>query len=152
MGYSVRGTSPGTGAQRPRRTNQPTRLMTPSHPASGRPAALRAVVADLPPVPVQMAAASHRADPVVAEVAQALRGARARTGMSEQQVVAVLAEQGFKITVTRLRGWERTGVIRVDAASRLADAYGITIDSLAGRRAYRARHNTDALPSGRAGP
>ena len=99
-----------------------------------------------------MAAASRRADPVVAEVAQALRGARARTGMSEQQVVAVLAEQGFKITVTRLRGWERTGVIRVDAASRLADAYGITIDSLAGRRAYRARHTTDALTGGRAGP
>ena len=60
--------------------------------------------------------------------------------MSEQQVVAVLAEQGFKITVTRLRGWERTGVIRVDAAARLADAYGITIDSLAGRRAYRSHH------------
>jgi len=31
-------------------------------------------------------------------------------------------------------------VIRVDAASRLADVYGITMDSLAGRRAYRARH------------
>ena len=75
-------------------------------------------------------------------MAQALRGARARTGMSEQQVVAVLAEQGFRITVTRLRGWERTGVIRVDAASRLADAYGITIDSLAGRRAYRSRHHS----------
>ena len=60
--------------------------------------------------------------------------------MSEQQVVAMLAEQGFRITVTRLRGWERTGVIRVDAASRLADVYGITIDSLAGRRAYRTRH------------
>ena len=46
----------------------------------------------------------------------------------------MLAEQGFTITVTRLRGWERTGVIRVDAASRLADAYGITLDSLAGPR------------------
>ena len=143
---------PRDGAQRPRRTSQPTRLMTSSPSADGRPAALRAVVADLPPVAVQLAAVSRRADPVVAEVAQALRGARARTGMSEQQVVAVLAEQGFKITVTRLRGWERTGVIRVDAASRLADAYGITIDSLAGRRAYRARHTTDALTGGRAGP
>ena len=152
MGYSVRCTSPRTGAQRPRRINQPTRLMTPSHSTSGRPAALRAVVADLPPAPVPMAPAARRADPVVAEVARALRGARARTGMSEQQVVAVLAEEGFKITVTRLRGWERTGVIRVDAASRLADAYGMTIDSLAGRRAYRARHHSSALPSGRAGP
>ena len=91
-------------------------------------------------------------DAVVVEVARALRGARARTGMSEQQVVAVLAEQGFKITVTRLRGWERTGVIRVDAASRLADAYGITIDALAGRRAYRGRRASDELPELRAGP
>jgi hypothetical protein len=109
------------------------------------------VVADLPAVPAQMAPA-RRVDPIVAEVAQALRGARARTGMSEQQVVAVLAEQGFRITVTRLRGWERTGVIRVDAASRLADAYGITIDSLAGRRAYRPRHQSGALPSPHPGP
>jgi hypothetical protein len=70
-------------------------------------------------------------------VAHALRGARARTGMSEGQVVAKLAEDGFSITVTRLRGWERTGVIRVDAAARLADAYGMTIDSLAGRRTFR---------------
>jgi hypothetical protein len=77
-------------------------------------------------------------DPVLDDVARALRGARARTGMSEGQVVAVLAEQGFKITVTRLRGWERTGVIRVDAAAQLANAYGTTIDSLAGRRAYRS--------------
>ena len=151
MGYSVRRTSPpGTGAQKPRRSDRRD-LMTSSPSTSGRPAALRAVVADLPPVPVPMAAA-RRVDPVVAEVAQALRGARARTGMSEQQVVAVLAEQGFGITVTRLRGWERTGVIRVDAASRLADAYGITIDTLAGRRAYRARHHSDELPSLRAGP
>jgi len=80
----------------------------------------------------------RRSDPVLDEVARSLRAARARTGMSETQVVAVLAEQGFKITVTRLRGWERTGVIRVDAAAQLANAYGITIDSLAGRRAYRS--------------
>ena len=85
-------------------------------------------------------------DPAVDEVARALRGARARTGMSEQQVVAVLAEQGFAVTVARLRGWERTGVIRVDAASRLADAYGITIDALAGRRAYRSRQHPGGLP------
>jgi hypothetical protein len=77
------------------------------------------------------------ADAGVEAVAHALRGARARTGMSEQQVVAKLAEAGFAITVTRLRGWERSGVIRVDAAARLADAYGITIDSLAGRRTFR---------------
>jgi hypothetical protein len=72
-------------------------------------------------------------------VAQALRGARSRTGMSEQQVVALLVGQGVAITVARLRGWERTGVIRVDAAARLADVYGTTIDALAGRRAYRSQ-------------
>jgi hypothetical protein len=110
--------------------------MTPSLSTSGRHAPLRATIAD---VPAPLPAAERDADPAVEEVARALRGARARTGMSEQQVVAVLAEHGFRITVTRLRGWERTGVIRVDAASRLADVYGITIDSLAGRRAYRGR-------------
>ena len=93
----------------------------------------------------------QRADPALDEVARALRGARSRTGMSEQQVVAVLAEQGFKITVTRLRGWERTGVIRVDAASRLASAYGITMDSLAGRRAYTSHHQFDERSSLRPG-
>jgi hypothetical protein len=79
------------------------------------------------------------------QVAYALRGARARTGMSEQQVVAVLARQGFTITAARLRGWERTGVLRVDVAARLADVYGITIDSLAGRRAYRSRRISEDL-------
>jgi hypothetical protein len=87
------------------------------------------------PAPASDAHAPH-SDPGLAVVAQALRGARARTGMSEQQVVAKLADDGFVITVARLRGWERTGVIRVDAAARLADAYGITMDALAGRRAY----------------
>jgi hypothetical protein len=115
--------------------------MTPSLSASGRPAPLRALVADVAaPEGATEPPAERRVDPALVEVAQALRGARVRTGMSEQQVVAVLAEHGFRITVARLRGWERTGVIRVDAASRLADVYGTTIDSLAGRRAYRARH------------
>jgi hypothetical protein len=81
-------------------------------------------------------------DPALEVVGRALRGARARTGMSEQQVVAKLAGAGFVITVTRLRTWERTGVIRVDAAARLADAYGITLDSLAGRRAFRLSQHT----------
>jgi transcriptional regulator with XRE-family HTH domain len=80
-------------------------------------------------------------DPVVEAVARALRGARSRTGMTEQQVVAVLGVQGFSITPARLRGWERTGVIRIDAAARLADVYGTTIDALAGRGAYRTRHH-----------
>jgi hypothetical protein len=103
------------------------------HPTD-RPAASRA---SLGAVPATAADREPHSDPALAVVAQALRGARARTGMSEGQVVAKLAEDGFAITVTRLRTWERTGVIRVDAAARLADAYGITLDSLAGRRAYR---------------
>ena len=83
--------------------------------------------------------AMPRFDAGLEAVAQALRGARSRTGMSEQQVVALLVGQGVAITVARLRGWERTGVIRVDAAARLADVYGMTIDALAGRRVYRSR-------------
>jgi hypothetical protein len=95
--------------------------------------ALRATASTPPPV------AMPHLDAGLEAVAQALRGARSRTGMSEQQVVALLAGQGVVITVARLRGWERTGVIRVDAAARLADAYGTTIDALAGRRVYRSQ-------------
>jgi hypothetical protein len=94
-----------------------------------------------------------RLDPVVESVAKALRAARARTGLSEQQVVALLAEQRFVTTAARLRGWERTGVIRIDVASRLADVYGTTVDALAGRGAYRARHHREPALYGRpAGP
>jgi hypothetical protein len=106
--------------------------MRPSVLPAGHP---RAPGAPLGARPAQIDDAGTHAG--VEAVAHALRGARARTGMSEQQVVAKLAEDGFAITVTRLRGWERSGVIRVDAAARLADAYGITIDSLAGRRTFR---------------
>ena len=87
--------------------------------------------------------APPRADPGAAAVAHALRGARARTGMSEQQVVAKLSEDGFEITAARLRGWERTGVVRIDAAAHLADAYGVTLDTLAGRRAFRTLPRQD---------
>jgi hypothetical protein len=121
--------------------------MRPFLSAGRRSAPFREAVGEVPAVETE-----RRVDPVLEDVARALRGARARTGMSEQQVVAVLAEQGFRITVTRLRGWERTGVIRVDAASRLADAYGITIDTLAGRRAFRARHQPGRPPGPAAGP
>ena len=107
---------------------------TTDHPASSR--------APLAAVPAAAGGPEPHSDPALEAVARALRGARARTGMSEQQVVAKLAEDGFAITVTRLRTWERTGVIRVDAAARLADAYGITLDSLAGRRAFRLSQQT----------
>jgi hypothetical protein len=104
-------------------------------PATGARAAREALAA----APGGSALAPPRPDPALAAVAEALRGARARTGMNEHQVVAKLAEHGLVITVARLRGWERSGVIRVDAAARLADVYGITLDALSGRRAYGAR-------------
>ncbi|MDX6621443.1 MAG: hypothetical protein QOK36_3829 [Gaiellales bacterium] len=110
----------------------------PARPVS-RPGALRA---PLEAVPAESGERAPHPDQGLAVVAQALRGARARTGMNEQQVVEKLAEDGFAITVARLRAWERTGVIRVDAAGRLADAYGITLDSLSGRRAYRSHQHT----------
>jgi ribosome-binding protein aMBF1 (putative translation factor) len=110
--------------------------MEPSVVSSERSATLRASLAAARVEPAELA--GSQVDPAVEAVAHALRGARARTGMSEQQVVAKLAEDGFAITVTRLRGWERTGVIRIDAAAHLADAYGVTLDTLAGRRAFRS--------------
>jgi ribosome-binding protein aMBF1 (putative translation factor) len=83
-------------------------------------------------------------------IATALRVARARTGLSEQQVVALLAQQGLAITVETLRRWETSGLVHVDSASHLADAYGATLDSLAGRRAFSRRHAAnDQAPSPR---
>ena len=110
--------------------------MRPTTVPGERSTALRASLAAARDEPAELAGPD--ADLAVEAVAHALRGARARTGMSEQQVVAKLAEDGFAITVTRLRGWERTGVIRIDAAAHLADAYGVTLDTLAGRRAFRS--------------
>ena len=112
--------------------------MNPTARPSSRPSALRA---SFEAAPAAAAEREPHSDQALAVVAQALRGARARTGMNEQQVVEKLAEDGFAITVARLRAWERTGVIRVDAAARLADAYGITLDSLSGRRAYRSHQH-----------
>jgi hypothetical protein len=114
--------------------------MDPTTLPSGRPSARSTGLAAVPDAPAE--AFEPHSDPALAVVAHALRGARARTGMSERQVVEKLAEDGFTITVARLRVWERTGVIRVDAASRLADAYGITIDALAGRRSYASRRRS----------
>jgi hypothetical protein len=79
-------------------------------------------------------------------VSSGLRAARERVGLSEQQVVALLAQQGLAITLETLRRWEASGLIHVDSAVHLADAYGMTLDSLAGRRAFRARRPVDDLP------
>jgi hypothetical protein len=70
-------------------------------------------------------------------VAMGLRGARARTGMSEERVVALLIERGVAISVPMLRRAERTGELDFALASCLADIYGSTTDCLAGRRPDR---------------
>jgi hypothetical protein len=77
-------------------------------------------------------------------VARSLRGARARTGLSEEHVVALLATRGVAINRALLRRAERTGVIDLALAASLADAYGTTTDDLAGRRRY-----SRPLPPGR---
>jgi hypothetical protein len=89
------------------------------------------------------AAASEQ---VLAGIADGLRAARLRAGLDEQRVVDLLARQGFEITPSTLRRWEETGLIHVDAAVHLAEVYGATIDTLAGRRAYAARHPYDDIP------
>ena len=69
-------------------------------------------------------------------VAKSLRGARARTGLSEGHVVAILVDRGVEITIDVLRRAEQSGVIELALAACLADVYGSTTDALAGRRLY----------------
>jgi hypothetical protein len=75
-------------------------------------------------------------------VAKALRGARARTGMTEERTVGVLIERGVLISVPVLRRAERTGVVDFALASCLADVYGTTTDCLAGRRPDRRQQSS----------
>jgi hypothetical protein len=80
---------------------------------------------------------------VLDRVAQGLRGARARTGMGEADVVAILERQGIALTVSALRSAESTGVLGLALAACLADIYGTTMDGLAGRRVHRTRLSLD---------
>ena len=73
-------------------------------------------------------------DPGLERVARALRGARARTGLGEEQIVALLNERGVPISLLALRRAERIGSIDLALAAQLADLYGMTTDTLAGRR------------------
>ena len=75
-------------------------------------------------------------------VAAGLRGARARTGMSEERAVALLVERGVAISVPVLRRAERTGELDFALASCLADVYGSTTDCLAGRRPDRRQQSS----------
>ena len=61
-------------------------------------------------------------------MAKGLRGARARTGLSEEEVVSILARQGMALTSPDLRRAESTGAIGLALAARLADIYGTTTD------------------------
>jgi hypothetical protein len=81
-------------------------------------------------------------DGTLERVAMALRGARARTGMSEERTVAVLNERGVEISVAVLRRAERTGELDFALASCLADTYGTTTDCLAGRRPDRRQQSS----------
>jgi hypothetical protein len=85
-------------------------------------------------------------DVVLARVAKGLRGARARTGLSEADVVAILVRQGIALDVLTLRSAEITGVIPLALAACLADVYGTTTDGLAGRRLHRKRLSLDDFP------
>jgi hypothetical protein len=69
--------------------------------------------------------------------ALALRGARARTGLDEQRIVALMAERCAVISVATLLRAERTGALDLALASCLADVYGSTTDCLSGRRPNR---------------
>jgi hypothetical protein len=82
-------------------------------------------------------ASAAAAEQVLARVAAGLQAARLRTGLSQQQVVDLLAPQGVETTTAMLQRWESSGLLPLDCAVHLADVYGTTLDSLAGRRAFR---------------
>jgi hypothetical protein len=96
-----------------------------------------------PPVAVRTVSAI-----VLDRVARGLRGARARTGMSEADVVAILERQGIPLSVAGLRQAESSGAIPLALAACLADIYGTTADVLAGRRRDRKRLSLDDSPYG----
>jgi hypothetical protein len=98
----------------------------------------------VPPTP-------QSAEELRAQIAASLRAARARTGLNEQQVVDLLVKQGLEVTTETLEQWETSGLLHVDSAVHLATAYGMTIDLLAGRRAYRQRQPASDLPPAQRG-
>ena len=81
-------------------------------------------------------------------VAMGLRGARARTGLTEADVVSILARQGIALSVSGLCRAESTGSMTLALAACLADIYGTTTDALAGRRLYCKRPSLDDFPVG----
>jgi hypothetical protein len=72
-------------------------------------------------------------------ISAALRAGRARAGLDEQQVIELLRVRGVSVTPATLERWERTGGIRLEEAVDLAAVYHMSIDELAGRRAWHSR-------------
>ena len=72
-------------------------------------------------------------------ISAALRSARDRAGLDEQQVVDLLRARGVSISLATLERWERTGGIRLEEAVDLAAVYHMPLDELAGRRAWHSR-------------
>jgi hypothetical protein len=72
-------------------------------------------------------------------ISAALRKARKRASLSEQQVVALMRARGVSITTATLERWEQSGGIRLEEAVDLAAVYHMSIDALADRRARHGR-------------
>jgi hypothetical protein len=72
-------------------------------------------------------------------ISAALRKARSRASLSEQQVIDLMQARGVSITIATLERWEHTGGIRLEEAVDLAAVYHMTIDELADRRARLGR-------------
>jgi hypothetical protein len=72
-------------------------------------------------------------------ISAALRSARARAGLDEQEVLDSLRARGVSISLATLERWERTGGIRLEDAVDVAAVYEMSLDELAGRRAWHSR-------------
>jgi hypothetical protein len=72
-------------------------------------------------------------------ISAALRDARERAALAPQEVVDLLQERGVSISTATLERWERTGGIRLEQAVELAAVYRMSLDDLAGRRAWNDR-------------
>ncbi len=72
-------------------------------------------------------------------ISAALRSARERASLSEQEVVELMHARGVAISAASLERWERTGGIRLEEAVDLAAVYHVSLDELAGRRAWHSR-------------
>jgi hypothetical protein len=72
-------------------------------------------------------------------ISAALRKARSRASLNEQQVVDLMRARGVSITTATLERWEHTGGIRLEEAVDLAAVYHMTLDELADRRARHGR-------------